>query len=260
MNDYADSGELLESFLTDAETLYEEALEALNLLKTGSVAEGLQHLARPLHTLKGTAGFISGLEPIGSYAHQLEDHLLEIRAQPIAWNQSVQAWVASSVEQIFAVIEQIKSGDEVEVPPLSPWPQTSPAPSLQEQMAQQTAAAAHQPQTAPIQSNDFHLEQREGWLILHPLVKRIHKGQQYLYLKQLEGEIQEGSKLALDLSPVMSMGSEGWGALSQLAKRCSLAVFGMAEGNACERTFRAFGFSRLIQVYKNEQELFQEAK
>ena len=91
---------------------YPQVLEGLDLLDEGRVEPAVDILARPLHTIKGVAGFMGGFEPASDFTHKVEDFLKLIQAGDVEPSEANLTLLSRGVNLIFNVLEQIRDTGE----------------------------------------------------------------------------------------------------------------------------------------------------
>ena len=75
------SDALSEEFFAEvADKYYPQVLEGLEVLGAGEVPQGIEILARPLHTIKGVTGFMPGFEDASAITHKVESFLKKLQA------------------------------------------------------------------------------------------------------------------------------------------------------------------------------------
>ena len=224
-----------EFFAEVADKYYPQVLEGLQLLGTGDVAGGFEILSRPLHTIKGVTGFMSGFEAASAFTHKVESFLKKLQAGSLPPEADNLALAAHGVNTIFAVIDQIR---------------VSGAPDQGEiaAVAEALAAASAQDESAacPRAASCLSLEQAGGHSVLRVTAPRIHRKEQR---DQIVGAIlgqPQQTPLVLDLSAVKTFGSSAWEDIAALAGHWSISVRGLF--GAARETFHASEMESLLAV------------
>ena len=104
---------LVEEFFSEVnDKYYPQVLEGIDLLDEQCIEEGIDVLSRPLHTIKGVTGFMSGFEPASTFTHKVESYLKKMQAGEVDHKLPQIALAIESVNTIFMLIEQLReSGD-----------------------------------------------------------------------------------------------------------------------------------------------------
>ena len=107
MIDYDD--EIVQDFLSRMDDLDQEVQAGLTLMKSGQLQTGIDAVLRPVHTIKGTAGFIGGLEKLQAAAHQTEDHLRKAQSGQVESTPETVDLLVRAVDVVFEMIEQTRN-------------------------------------------------------------------------------------------------------------------------------------------------------
>jgi hypothetical protein len=224
-----DNDGLLDEFLAEAnDKYYPQVMEGLAQLQQGLIAEGVETLSRPLHTIKGVTGFIPGFEPASSFTHEVESFLKKLQSQEVPDTPDTRAVAARAVTAVFTVIDQIKQHG-------------APSPEETEDV-RQALRRSQKKQPHPDAGNalEMDVEERPGCRIFRPKLARIHLAAQRQALIETLGACPPGSAILLDFSRVTSMGSALWEDILPLAAILDLGVTGLS--GHCRAVLHAWGF------------------
>ena len=237
---------MVEEFFSEVnDKYYPQVLEGLELLERQEVAQGVEILARPLHTIKGVTGFMTGFESASRFTHKVEDYLKKIQSGEVDHSEHNVTLLSLGVNMIFTVIEQIRdqgAADETET-------------SEMLELLRQASGSAE----AATVSSGIRLEpsQRDGVLVLKVLGRRIHLQPEREVLAKAIAAVPQGGRVLLDLSGVLTMGSAAWEALAALAEGRDIAVAGMSFD--CRGVFFAWGLDRTLKAFATAEDYFQTA-
>jgi chemotaxis protein histidine kinase CheA len=221
------------------------------------VSPGIDLVLRPVHTIKGTAGFIPGLEGLKSYCHRVEEVLNDLQAGgPAAGGGRVEG-AAQALVEIFNLLDQLRSGArELDLSAgraaLARLDQPAPPQSLR--LPRRSAAAASE--TPAGGTDGVTVEVREGVAWLRVRLLRLHLPSQYQQLVRAMEQVEPGGELAVDLSGVRTISSTAWGEIWQAARTRGMAVVGM--GPAVRAAFRAWGLAKHIPAHPDEGSFWRQ--
>jgi chemotaxis protein histidine kinase CheA len=220
---------------------YPQIMEGIEEMDAGQVKEGIEALARPLHTIKGVTGFMPGFEPASSFTHKVESFLKKLTADEIESNEDNISAAAQAVHMVFQVLENLRETgamDEGETEPLL---------TRLDELSGAGAGAG----TGEALGLEFDVEKECDTTVLTIHTPRVHlAGQRAILVQELE-KIEAGSKVLLDLSGVLTFGSASWEALEQFAGRLSISVSGLTK--EAKETFYAWGFDEHIAQAANNR-------
>jgi chemotaxis protein histidine kinase CheA len=234
------SDALTEEFFAEvSDKYYPQVLEGLEHLGAGDVAGGIEILSRPLHTIKGVTGFMPGFESASSFTHSVESFLKKLQAGSLPHNADNISLAAHGVNSIFAVIEQIRD-------------QGAPDQGEMDAVTKVLAAAsgAGTGASCPAGANCVQVEQEQDRALLRITAPRIHRKHQR---DQIVGAIitqPQDTPVVLDLTGVVTFGSNAWEDISALAGHWSISVRGLV--GATRETFHVGGTDALLAVLPAE--------
>jgi chemotaxis protein histidine kinase CheA len=222
-----------EFFAEVGDKYYPQVLEGLGLLSEGEVAQGIEVLSRPLHTIKGVTGFMPGFEAASSFTHKVESFLKKLQAGTLEHSTDNISLAAHGVNSVFAVIEQIRdlgAPDQGEI----------------DAVCEVLAAASGEGENATRANSDHcvTVEQQPGATVLHLNCPRIHKKSQSDEIVGAILALPQTAPVILDVSSVKSFGSGVWEDVAALAGMWSLRVRGLC--GACRENFYAWDFDAII--------------
>ncbi len=237
---------MVEEFFSEVnDKYYPQVIEGLNLLERQEVARGIEILARPLHTIKGVTGFMTGFESASHFTHKVEDYLKKIQSGEVEPSEHNVTLLSLGVNMIFTVIEQIRdqgAADEAETA----------------EMLELLRKASGPAQPAQVASGiRLDVSQRDGVLVLKVLGRRIHLQPEREILARAIAATPAGSRVLLDLSAILTMGSAAWESLAALAEGREIAVAGMSFD--CRGVFFAWGLDRTLKAFASAEDYFQAA-
>jgi len=229
------SDALAEEFFAEvSDKYYPQVLEGLERLGAGEVAEGIEILARPLHTIKGVTGFMPGFEAASQFTHKVESFLKKLQAGTLEHSADNISLAGHGVNSVFAVIEQIRD-------------QGAPDMAEIEAVCEVLLAASGegQAQAQGAQAKCLAVEPAPAATVLRVLCPRIHMKSQ---ADQIVGAIlalPQTTAVVLDVSAAKSFGSGVWEDIAALCGMWTIGVRGLS--GACRENFYAWDFDTLIK-------------
>lgn len=227
---------MVEEFFAEVnDKYYPQVVEGLALLDGGDVDQGIEILARPIHTIKGVAGFMAGFEPASHFTHKVEDFLKALQASQIERNPANVALAGRGVTAIFQVLEQIRAEGALNQ-------------AEADEILGLLATAAGGGTTAPAPSTDcFRIERKGDVTVIHVACARLHLDEHRAALNAQLDRVGDGEDAVLDLEAVRTVGSSVWQSITGHAARLRLAVAGMR--GSCRATFHIWGFDRYFEQF-----------
>lgn len=241
----SDDDAMVEEFFSELnDKYYPQVLEGLELLDGGEVAQGVEVLARPLHTIKGVSGFMSGFEAASKFTHKVEDYLKKIQAGEVDSGEENVGLLTKGVNMIFQVLEQIRETG-------APDPEETEA--LLKEILERSAGKA---QAKAEVSDCLDVELRDGVIVLRILAPRIHLEPDRKKISTVLSDAKAGKKVLIDLSKTKTFNSAAWEDVAAYAEKCDISVTGM--GYTLKDVFYAWGFDREIKTYDDEKNFWKE--
>lgn len=237
------SDELLRDFLVEAEEYDDRIQEGLEMIRNGKVSLGVDTIFRPIHTIKGTAGFIDGLDKLASFSHIVEDYLKRYQAGEIVANRAAVDLLIQGVDEMFKLMEQIRKG----------------ASELDDEEARAVAEAMKtfgtdsRPEAGPVQA--IAVERQGSATLVRINIRRVHLPGQFKGIVDALDGLGPSENVGLDLSRVRTLGSTAWGAIWEAGQKGNLSVFGM--NAACRTVFERWGFEQVIRNFASEEDFLK---
>jgi len=261
MIDYDD--EILQDFLSRMDDLDQEVQAGLALMKSGQLQTGIDTVLRPVHTIKGTAGFIGGLEKLQAAAHQTEDHLREAQSGRLEPTPETVDLLVRAVDVVFEMIEQTKNRppelDDAEAQKilsrLGGDDGRVPSPTQEDPVFLAHSASGVVKEQAG-QDDQVGREEKDGVVILRVKTPRIHLPSHYQDLTEQLQKIGPQEVAALDLSGVRTISSTAWGEIWKARTEKRLVLIGMQA--AVEATFTTWNLDRYFERFATEAEFWQQ--
>lgn len=238
---------MVEEFFAEVnDKYYPQVIEGLELLDGGDLEHGLEMLARPIHTIKGVAGFMAGFEPASSFTHKVEDFLKALQAGELQHNGENLALAGRGVTAIFQVLEQIRVDGSLN---------QSEADEILKLLSD--AAGGKRLELAPA-ADCFTLVRADGFSIIRVTCERLHLEEHRQALSAQLDKIADGENAVMDLEAVRTIGSSVWQSITSHAARLQLAAAGMR--GSCRATFHSWSFDRYFETYINLDAYMQRQK
>ncbi len=222
-----------EFFAEVADKYYPQVLEGLELFGSDEVAQGIEILARPLHTIKGVTGFMPGFEAASQLTHKVESFLKKLQAGTLPHSADNISLASYGVNSVFAAIEQIRdlgAPDQAEIDAVC-------------EMLVQASGGAQQGKAAASADCVAREDGPEG-PVLRLTAARVHGKAQADQLVAAVLALPQTAPVTLDLSGVTSFGSSVWEDLSGLTGMWTLRVRGIS--GAARENFYAWEFDALF--------------
>ncbi|KAB1442292.1 histidine kinase [Pseudodesulfovibrio senegalensis] len=237
---------LVDEFFSEVnDKYYPQVLEGIDMLEGGDLGEGIEILSRPLHTIKGVTGFMSGFEYASGFTHKVEDFLKKVQAGSVEQSSENITLLSRAVNMIFQVVEQIRDeGVPDEEEP-------------NEILGKIDEASGSGPQDEALAFDGVDTEEKQGVLVLRVKDARVHLAPQRDLLTSAIMQADPGSSILLDLSRVLTFNSAAWETIAAYSEAFKIAVFGMCP--ACKTTFYSWGMDDRVAVHPDEESYFTNA-
>lgn len=238
-----DDDAMIEEFFSEVnDKYYPQVLEGLEHLEHHEVQAGVEILARPLHTIKGVTGFMSGYEAASHFTHKVEDFLKKIQSGEVEGNAQNVALLSLGVNMVFSVMEQIRD-------------QGAPDEAETSEMLELLVGASGPGKTGPGETRDMvEVSERDGVTLIRVMARRVHLKPQREALERAVAAVPEGSRVLLDLSGVLTVGSSAWERLAAQAEKRDVAVAGMSYD--CRSVFCSWGLDRALKPFPSLEDYF----
>jgi len=233
---------MIEEFFSEVnDKYYPQVMEGLEMLEGDQVGEGIEILARPLHTIKGVTGFMAGYEPASHFTHQIEDFLKKVQAGEVESSPDNLVLLSRGINMIFQLLEQLRD-DEVDEE------------EQEEVLAQITEASSFGQVETEATGAGVDVENRDDVTILRVKDPRVHLDQHFKPILSAIMSVEPGDKILLDLSQVLTFGSTAWGAVASMGTTFKIATCGLTPD--AKQTIYTWGFDTTIAVYPDEDTYF----
>lgn len=223
------SDALSEEFFAEvADKYYPQVLEGLEVLGAGEVPQGIEILARPLHTIKGVTGFMPGFEDASAITHKVESFLKKLQAGTLPHSPDNISLAVHAVNSVFAVIEQIRdqgAPDKSEMDAV--------ASVLEAASGGQTKTAGHCGQ------NCVASRMENGAAVVTLTCRRLHRKAERDQVVGVILSTPQETPVILDMERVLTVGSSMWEDLAGLTGMWSISVRGLSAPG--RETFMATG-------------------
>lgn len=233
---------MVEEFFSELnDKYYPQVMEGLEMLEGEDVIDGIETLARPLHTIKGVTGFMAGFEPASHFTHQIEDFLKKVQSGEVESSSENLTLLSRGVNMIFQVLEQLRDDDVDEE-------------EQQEVLALIAEASSSGKGEAESVGAGVSVETRDGVTVIHVMDKRVHLEPHYKPIMGAIMMVEPGDKILLDLKGVLTFGSTAWAAIASMGTTFKIAACGLAPD--VKQTLYGWGFDGTIAVYPDEDTYF----
>lgn len=234
---------MVEEFFAEVEDkYYPQILEGIERLEGGDLSGGIEILSRPLHTIKGVTGFMSGYEFASSFTHKVEDFLKLIQAGEVKDSEANISLLSEGVNLLFTVLESIRDSGS---------PDKSETEDILQRIEATSGGEDTQAKASEICLNE---EKRDGITHLRIITPRLHLAPMR---DQLAGSLAracgEGPVL-VDFAGCLSVNSATFELLAGFAPIGDLTICGL-EGPA-RGTFHFWRFDTALVLVDTAEDYF----
>lgn len=231
---------LVEEFFSEVnDKYYPQVLEGIDLLDEQRIEEGIEILSRPLHTIKGVTGFMSGFEPASAFTHKVESFLKKMQAGEVGHSLPQIALAIESVNSIFMLIEQLrntgsydkKTTDEIE----------------SRLLGEGGSASSHDSEA----SNPIDNETLPEAEIITIKARRLHHPTQLEAVSTALDSIADGRPILIDFGSSLSVSSSFFELVSSYSDTHEIGVTGM--NSQCTSIFYSWGFQNYLSVLESKE-------
>lgn len=234
---------LIEEFFSEVnDKYYPQVLEGIDLLDEQKIEEGIEILSRPLHTIKGVTGFMSGFEPASTFTHKVESYLKKMQSGKIKRELPQIALAIEAVNSIFILIEQLKNTGTYD---------TEFTAEIEERLLGEGKSVAELIDTG---LSPVEVETIDGTEVITLSVSRLYLPEQREAVKKILHNITDNSNVLFDFTNTLSVGSSLFELIASFSDKLIISITGM--NNLCSSTFNSWGFSRYITEYDNREIFF----
>ncbi|MBI9112149.1 histidine kinase [Maridesulfovibrio ferrireducens] len=231
---------LIEEFFSEVnDKYYPQVLEGIDLLDEQQIEEGIEILSRPLHTIKGVTGFMSGFEPASAFTHKVESFLKKMQSGEVGRALPQIALAIESVNSIFILIEQLRNTGSYD---------TEFTSSIEQRLLGEDEVVA-----GPIDNGlkPIEIESIDNCEIIILSVNRLYFSEQREAVKKVLQDITNQNKVLFDFSNTLSVGSSLFELIASFSDNLEIGITGM--NGFCSSTFHSWGFSRYIAEYDSRE-------
>ncbi len=233
---------MVEEFFSEVnDKYYPQVMEGLEMLEGDAVGEGIEILARPLHTIKGVTGFMAGFEPASHFTHKIEDFLKKVQAGDVESSPGNLTLLSRGINMIFQVLEQLRDGDAGE--------------EEQEEVLSLILEASSSGQTeAEATGAGVEVEIRDNVTVLHIKDPRVHLESHFKPIISAILSVEPGDSILMDLTDVLTFGSTAWSTVASMGTTFKIAACNLTP--EAKQTLYAWGFDNIIAIYPDVDTYF----
>ncbi|WP_319582190.1 Hpt domain-containing protein [uncultured Pseudodesulfovibrio sp.] len=233
---------MVEEFFSEVnDKYYPQVMEGLEMLEGDDLAQGIEILARPLHTIKGVTGFMAGFEEASHFTHKIEDFLKKVQAGEVESTSTNVTLLSRGVNMIFQVLEQLREGD-------------TDTGEREEVLALIKEASTSEQSEGESLGAGVDVETREGVTVIKVKDPRVHLEGHFKPIISAILFIEPGDSVLLDLSDVLTFGSGAWAAVASMGTTFKIAACGLSPD--AKQTLIGWGFDKTISVYPDRETYF----
>lgn len=233
---------MIEEFFSEVnDKYYPQVMEGLEMLEGDDLGEGIEILARPLHTIKGVTGFMAGFEEASHFTHKIEDFLKKVQSGEVESTSENVILLSRGVNMIFQVLEQLRDGN--------------PDQAEQDEVLSliQDASSKGQVESEQLGAG-VEVESRDGVTILRVQDPRVHLDGQIKPIVSAILGVEPGDSILLDLAKVLTFGSGAWAAVASMGTTFKIAACNLSP--EARTTLYSWGFDNTISIYTDEETYF----
>lgn len=233
---------MVEEFFSELnDKYYPQVMEGLEMLEGSDVEEGIETLARPLHTIKGVTGFMAGFEPASHFTHKIEDFLKKVQGGEVEATPDNLILLSRGVNMIFQVLEQLRDDDVDE--------------EEQEEILTliQEASSSGKGESETFGAG-VSVDNRDSVTIIRVNDPRVHLDQHFKPIMGAIMMVEPGDKILIDLSQVLTFGSTAWSAVASMGTTFKIAACNLTPD--AKQTLYGWGFDATIAIYPDEDTYF----
>jgi len=233
---------MVEEFFSEVnDKYYPQVMEGLDLLEGDDLAQGIEILARPLHTIKGVTGFMAGFEEASHFTHKIEDFLKKVQSGEVESSSGNVTLLSRGVNMIFQVLEQLREGD-------------TDTGEREEVLALIREASSTEQAEGEALGAGVDVETRDGVTVITVKDPRVHLEEHFKPIISAILSIEPGDPVLLDLSGVLTFGSGAWAAVASMGTTFKIAACGISPD--ARQTLIGWGFDKTISMYPDRETYF----
>ncbi|MDK2955557.1 MAG: hypothetical protein PWQ57_1053 [Desulfovibrionales bacterium] len=213
---------------------YPQVMEGLDLMEGGDLSQGLEIIARPLHTIKGVSGFMSGFEDASTFTHNVESFLKKLQSGDMEATPSMVGLAIEAVNTVFGVLEALYQG------------QGFGDTDAEEILARINEAKGERERPSDQTEDEVSLEMVGDRIVVRPGARRLHLSGQRKKLMETLRALPEGSNVLVDLSAVESIGTSTLEEVESLSHVLHIRLAGLSP--ACKEIVFGWRFDRRLAV------------
>jgi len=233
---------MVEEFFSEVnDKYYPQVMDGLEMLEGDDLAGGIEILARPLHTIKGVTGFMTGFEEASHFTHKIEDFLKKVQAGDVDSTSENVTLLSRGVNMIFQVLEQLRDGNPDEE-------------EQNEVLGLIREASESGQEVAEITGAGVDVDVRDDVTVIRVKDPRVHLDGHFKPIISAILSVEPGDSILLDLDKVLTFGSGAWAAVSSMGTTFKIAACNLSA--EARMTLYAWGFDQTISVYADEETYF----
>ncbi|WP_211233853.1 histidine kinase [Maridesulfovibrio bastinii] len=237
----SDDDSLVEEFFSEVnDKYYPQVLEGLDLLDEQKISEGFEILSRPLHTIKGVTGFMSGFEPASDFTHHVESFLKKMQSGEVGPEIENIALAIEAVNGIFYIIESLRNSGSYDKA------------QAEDIVGRLENSLASKDSTGFSGETDISVENLGNASIIRVGMHRLHLQTQRDALCAALNETTEGQPILLDFSKTASIGSAAFEDIAGFS--AGRNIYASSMGNICKEVLYSWGFNKFILPLRDDSE------
>ncbi len=235
---------LIEEFFSEVnDKYYPQVLEGIDLLDEQRIEEGIEILSRPLHTIKGVTGFMSGFEPASAFTHKVESFLKKMQAGEIEHKLPQIALAIESVNAIFILIEQLRDSGSYDKN------------STDDIEARLSGEGKSSISGGPEADNPVLTESLPEAEVITLQARRLYHQDQLKAVQDALDALDNDRPILIDFGSSLSVGSALFELIASYSDTHEIGVTGMNSHSIS--TFHSWGFQNYLSVYDSRDSYFK---
>ncbi|WP_320172575.1 histidine kinase [Maridesulfovibrio sp.] len=231
---------LVEEFFSEVnDKYYPQVLEGIDLLDEQCIEEGIEILSRPLHTIKGVTGFMSGFEPASAFTHKVESFLKKMQSGEVDRKLPQIALAIESVNSIFMLIEQLRETGSYD---------KAATDDIESRLSGEGSPSSV---AGPETGSPVEVESLEDSEIVTVKARRLFHQDQLQALREKMDSMDAGRPVLFDFSESVSVGSTFFELIAEYADSREIGLTGM--NNQSMGIFYSWGFQKYLPVFESRE-------
>ncbi|XPV75355.1 MAG: hypothetical protein ACNI27_12030 [Desulfovibrio sp.] len=227
------SDPLVEEFYSEvSDKYYPQIMEGIELIENDKRDEGLEIIARPLHTIKGVTGFMEGFGEISTFTHKVESYLQDWKSGTLNGTGNFTTIACRAIIAIFDQLETIMETGGID------------AANEKEILSYIEAARQQEQEEDDGDKECIEEEFLDDKVILLFHHKRLHMPEERKAICAKLKALSKGANVVMDMRNVLSVNATTLSDIAAYANHLSLSAINM--NKHVRGTLYSWGFDQHI--------------